>query len=174
MKKLHGYLLAGLLALSSLGGIASILFKKGAVMVQAKDTEIDLGLKASDFITPSGYLIPTANGWKPQLNAEQNPYDYDNMSFKVPKGAVFSADISGLDNELMFKLNKLNFSFDVSVAGCVKEVKIQRYDKTPYTVLNSVSFSDTTLTTYSGVLEFEVPADYKALKFRVENINMRL
>lgn len=168
MKKIHGYLLAGLLAVSTFGGLSSVLFKKDIAVAEAKDEEIDLGLKASDFITPSGYSIPTANGWTPVLNAEQNPYDYDNMSFKVPKGAVFSADLS---NELMIKLNKLNFSFNVSVAGCVKDVKIMTFDKYPYVDLKNISFSDTSLTTYSGVLEFEVPADCNKLKFRVNNTN---
>ena len=170
MRKLHGYLLAGLLALSALGGIASMLYKKDVAIVQAKDEEIDVGLKASDFITPSGYLIPTANKWVPQINETSNPYDYDNMSFKIQKGTVFSADISS-ENELMYQMNKLSFSFNVSVAGCVKKVKIMRFDKTPYTELSYVEYSDTTLTTYSGVLEFEVPSDWTKLKFRVDNTN---
>ena len=171
MKKLHGYLLAGLLAISTFGGMSSFLFKKDIAVAEAKDEEIDLGLKASDFITPSGYSIPTANKWVPQLSADINPYDYNTMSFTVIKGTVFSADISGTDNPLMYQLSKLIFSFNVSVAGCVKEVKVMKYDKSPYDVLNSVTFSDTTLTTYSGVLEFEIPDGCTKIKVRVENTN---
>ena len=87
MKKLHGYLLAGLLALSAFGGIASVLHKKDAVVAQAKDVEIDLGLKPSDYMTSTGYQIPTSNQWNVEVNTTSNPIDYENKSFKLSSSA---------------------------------------------------------------------------------------
>ena len=165
MKKKFRYLFKVFVVLFIFGGALSIFFNKDIAEVEAKDVEISLNLMASEFITSSGYKIPTDNKWNVELGS-LNTYNVESKSVLIPKGTTFQAHISASDNSLVQEVSKFHFSFAVDIAGSIKEVEMQTYNQ-KYEVLSTVSFTDTSLTSYSGDLII-TPSTYKGLRLRVE------